>query len=122
MGGGHPIHTDARLIAATNRDLNAAGANGTFRQDLLCRLKTLLTLRRIVLRARFNVLSAFSVGRFSLDLIGRFCPTPEDHSALGRNRPRPQIKREAGVYTGRTWSPKWKSRASLERGPTSPRI
>jgi PAS domain S-box-containing protein len=38
VGGGHPIQVDVRVIAATNRDLNAAAANGTFRQDLLYRL------------------------------------------------------------------------------------
>jgi PAS domain S-box-containing protein len=38
VGGGQPIHTDVRVIAATNRDLNATLANGTFRQDLLYRL------------------------------------------------------------------------------------
>jgi transcriptional regulator with GAF, ATPase, and Fis domain len=38
VGGGQPIHTDVRVIAATNRDLNAAVANATFRQDLLYRL------------------------------------------------------------------------------------
>src|ERR1700675_290337 len=38
VGGGRPIRVDVRVIAATNRDLNAAAANGTFRQDLLFRL------------------------------------------------------------------------------------
>jgi transcriptional regulator with GAF, ATPase, and Fis domain len=38
VGGRQPIHTYVRVIAATNRDLNAAVANGTFRPDLLYRL------------------------------------------------------------------------------------
>jgi len=38
VGGGQPISVDVRVLAATNRDLNAAIAAGTFRQDLFYRL------------------------------------------------------------------------------------
>jgi formate hydrogenlyase transcriptional activator len=38
VGGGQPISVDVRVLAATNRDLNATIAAGTFRQDLFYRL------------------------------------------------------------------------------------
>jgi transcriptional regulator with GAF, ATPase, and Fis domain len=41
VGGKERIKVDVRIIAATNRDLNAAQADGTFRSDLFYRLNVI---------------------------------------------------------------------------------
>lgn len=42
VGGGQEVSSDFRLIAATNRDLEAMVASGNFREDLLFRIRTLV--------------------------------------------------------------------------------
>jgi two-component system, NtrC family, response regulator HydG len=51
IGSNEPIRVNVRLLSATNRDLEAGIANGTFRQDLYYRLKV-STVRLPALRER----------------------------------------------------------------------
>jgi transcriptional regulator with GAF, ATPase, and Fis domain len=51
VGGTQPIHTDVRIIAATNRNLADTVQAGKFRQDLFFRL-TVVTLQLTALRER----------------------------------------------------------------------
>jgi two-component system response regulator HydG len=51
VGGNAPVKVDVRLVSATNRDLEAMVKEGTFREDLLYRLKV-VTVRLPSLRER----------------------------------------------------------------------
>jgi len=51
IGSNEPIKVNVRLLSATNRDLEAAVSDGTFRQDLYYRLKV-VTMRLPPLRER----------------------------------------------------------------------
>jgi nitrogen regulation protein NR(I) len=53
IGGNDTIHTNIRLIAATNQDLESLAAAGRFRQDLFYRLNV-LTIRIPPLRERLD--------------------------------------------------------------------
>ena len=53
VGGNKPIKVDIRVIAATNQDLDAAIAGGTFRQDLFFRLNV-VELKMPALRDRLE--------------------------------------------------------------------
>ncbi|GAB6081503.1 sigma-54 dependent transcriptional regulator [Desulfuromonas carbonis] len=72
LGSAHKAHADIRIIVASNKDLAAAAAAGTFRQDLYYRLATFMIemppLRAIpedipVLASKFLIEACHEIGR-----------------------------------------------------------
>jgi nitrogen regulation protein NR(I) len=89
LGGRETIPVDVRIIAATNRDLEAALAEGRFREDLYYRLKV-VTLWLPALRDRIDdisLLTDYFLGRFSRELdMDNPGMTPEARALLGSHR------------------------------------
>jgi nitrogen regulation protein NR(I) len=70
LGGREPIPVDVRIIAATNRDLETALAQGRFREDLYYRLKV-VTLGLPPLRERsqdITLLADYFLSRFAKEM------------------------------------------------------
>lgn len=70
LGGREPIPVDVRIIAATNRDLEASLAAGHFREDLYYRLKV-VTIELPPLRERkgdASLLCDYFLARFSSEM------------------------------------------------------
>jgi two-component system NtrC family response regulator len=96
VGGRSPIHVDARVIAATNADLDEAIKEGRFREDLFYRL-AVVTLRIPPLRERaddLHLLARVFLARFA-DELGRKPPTLDaEATAALQNHPWPGNIRE----------------------------
>ena len=70
LGGREPIPVDVRIIAATNRDLEGALAQGRFREDLYYRLKVVtLWLPPLKERAQdITLLAEYFLARFAKEM------------------------------------------------------
>jgi Nif-specific regulatory protein len=79
VGGTRPLRVDVRLIASTNRDLEAALASGDFRHDLYYRLKVVEILLPPLRERKEDIppLAAHFLGEIARDM-GRQPPAVDD--------------------------------------------
>lgn len=90
VGASHPVKFDARIIAATNRDLEAEVSNGNFREDLFYRLNV-IEIAIPPLRER----------REDIPLLAKYFAV---RSAGSQNRPEKEISEEAmSALTVHAW-------------------
>ena len=96
LGGREPIPVDVRIIAATNRDLEAALAQGRFREDLYYRLKV-VTLWLPPLKERTQdiiLLAEYFLARFAREMDMGNPGMTEEAKLLLQNHPWPGNVRE----------------------------
>ena len=96
LGGRQTIPVDVRIIAATNRDLEAAVAGGRFREDLYYRLKV-VTLWLPPLNGRpgdISLLTEFFLSRYSEEAVINNPGITEEAKAMLNSYPWPGNVRE----------------------------
>ena len=124
VGGRQEIHSDARVIAATNVNLQESVASGKFREDLYFRL-AVVVVKVPPLRERGDdvglvakeFLHRYGVehGKAEADLRAR-CAARPPSSPLAGQRPRAAEPGAAGGHHGR-WQARHRQRPGIDRCP-----